>query len=184
MLDRGNRWQRDMPKVIWHDTVRSAGFETQHFFACLPFLSSILPFCPSLTLSIFHSFFHTSLISLSHFLFFFPNPLSLFPLLALFPFLCLSPPPHLNVGHKASCTGCCLSLPKHTAPQTLLTTHTHTHFIEQPFFSFPFPFFSHILNWSHISHVACKNLPRYLCLPESCPKRACQQRCRKNPNEV
>lgn len=88
-------------------------FHLWFFLSPLPFTS--LSFIPS---SVFHS-----------------PPLPLFrclPSLSYSSFLFITPcyPPQCTVGHKASCTGCCLSLLKHTGPQTLLTalfTHTQTH---------------------------------------------------------
>lgn len=67
--DRGNRWQRDMPKVIWRATVGIAGFEIQHFFfPPFPFPSCAFSFFlgsppPSFHPPTFHSF--TSPMSLS-----------------------------------------------------------------------------------------------------------------------
>lgn len=58
--DRGNRWQRDMPKVIWRATVGIAGFEIQPFFfsdcfhLVVIFFFWVLPLSPSSHLSFFH----------------------------------------------------------------------------------------------------------------------------------
>lgn len=117
--DRGNRWQRDMPKVIWHATVGSAGFETQPFFFFFcPFPFSLFgTSCHLLFLS-----FTSISIPLYHILlspFLILNPAFSPLLLAMSltpPFLPFITPFLLNLGHKASCTGCCLSLLKHTAP--------------------------------------------------------------------
>lgn len=115
--DRGNRWQRDMPKVIWRATVGIAGFEIQHpppspsHFHLAHFLF-FFRFSPSLPPSTHLSFFHLSHVFITSSPLCFPFRTRLSCSFRLILFQCfLSPLP------KVSCTCRCLSLLKHTGPE-------------------------------------------------------------------